>query len=121
VNTSFESNQAERVAETVKGALYVVNSLEYDYQWTWKPDPEIREDIQDQLMWSPFVDEDDVNVEVDYGVATLSGRVDTWGEREAAEDNAYQGGAKDVRNELLVAYEYYGPFYRPEPMIPRAW
>lgn len=121
VNTSFEAHQAERVAERVKGALYVVNSLDYDYEWVWKPDWEIREDVHDELQWSPFVDEQEVAVKVDDGVVYLTGRVDTWGERKAAEDNAYEGGAKDVRNQLVVTYEYYGPHYGPAPLFPRAW
>ena len=34
----------------------------------------------------------------------------TGAERQNAEENAYQGGAKDVKNELTVTYEYYGPY-----------
>jgi osmotically-inducible protein OsmY len=36
------------------------------------------------------------------GVATLTGTVDSWAERRAATDNAYEGGAVWVENELWV-------------------
>jgi osmotically-inducible protein OsmY len=110
VDTSFEKNRAERVAEGVQGVVGVVNNLEYDYQWVWKSDWEIRADVKDQLAWSPFVDADDISVFVSDGVVTLSGTVDSWSEYDDAEKNAFQGGAKDVVNNLTVNYHYYGPY-----------
>lgn len=110
VNTSFEKNHAERITEGVKGVVGVDNNLEYDYLWTWKPDWEIREDVKDQFQWSVFVDEDDINVSVDNGVVTLTGTVGSWSEKDDAAKNAYQGGAKDVKNNLVVDYRYYGPY-----------
>ncbi len=111
VNTSFEKHQAAVVAEGVKGVTEVINNITFKEEWDWKPDWEIREDIKEQLTWSLFVNEDDVNVIVEDGVATLSGSVDSWGEYNAAENNAYDGGAKDVQNNLTVLYPYYGPYY----------
>ena len=122
VNTSFEKDRAERVAEGVPGVTAVLNRLDFDYRWTWKPDWEIEADIHDQLWWSPFVDADEVDVSVKHGVATLSGTVDTWAEWDAATENAFEGGAKDVRNELAVTYQFYGP--RPlfgSPMVPHGY
>ena len=70
--------------------------------------------MNDQLYWSPFVEAGSVDVRVDGGVVILTGEVDTWGERNAAEENAWQGGAEDVRNELSVAHRIQGPIaYRP--------
>jgi osmotically-inducible protein OsmY len=111
VNTSWEKNHAESIAEGVKGVLYVFNNIDYKYSWVWKPDWEIRENIKDELFWSPFVDEDQVTVTVDNGIVTLTGTVGTYSERQSAEENAYEGGAKDVKNKLTVTYEYYGPYY----------
>jgi len=64
---------------------------------------------EDEFFWSPFVDGDDITVQMEDGVAELTGTVDTWSEREAAEENARQGGAVIVDNDLLVLYgpEYY--------------
>jgi osmotically-inducible protein OsmY len=111
VNTSWEKERAEDIAEGVKGVLYVVNNIDYEHEWTWKPDWEIREDVKSQLFWSPFVDEDEVSVTVDDGIVNLTGVVDTYSERQSAEDNAYEGGAKDVKNNLTVTYRSYGPHY----------
>jgi osmotically-inducible protein OsmY len=43
-------------------------------------------------------------VTVDDGVVTLTGTVDTWTEREAAEENALEGGALRVVNRLDVDF-----------------
>lgn len=110
VNTSFEKNRAERVTERVQGVIGVVNYLEYNHLWVWAPDWEIQEDVRSQLTWSPFVDASGINVAVNDGVVTLTGSVGTWSEREDAEKNAFQGGAKDVINSLTVDYRYYGPY-----------
>ncbi len=56
------------------------------------------------------MDSDDVAVAVDDGVVTLSGTVSSWSEFQDAEKNAFQGGAKDVVNNLAVDYRQYGPY-----------
>lgn len=48
------------------------------------------------------MDADDIYVTVDDGVSILTGTVDTWTERSAATENAYDGGAIWVDNELAV-------------------
>jgi osmotically-inducible protein OsmY len=69
---------------------------------TVKTDAAIREDIEDELFWSPFVDLDEVNVQVDDGTARLTGEVDSLGEYEAATENALEGGAHEVDNDLVI-------------------
>jgi osmotically-inducible protein OsmY len=124
----FEKAQADVDASQVYGVLDVANDITvnrkqplpyqshvdewyvYDFDWynhapghTFRPDFEIQEDIVNQLWWSPFVDAADVTVEVDDGVATLTGTVDSWSEYWAARENALEGGAVWVDNELHVA------------------
>ncbi|MFO8084630.1 MAG: BON domain-containing protein [Desulfobacterales bacterium] len=137
VDSTFEKAHADDVAARQKGVVKVNNFLTvneptvtaydpYRHDWnledfgwslrspslTGKTDWEIERDIKDELFWSPFVDSDEVNVEVEDGVAELSGTVDSWGERRAAEQNALEGGAAVVDNDLTV---HYGPeYYRPE-------
>jgi len=129
VDSFFEKTRATDVAAGVEGVLAVDNNLEvepdteYAYEYTpysWEvvttnagtvdpiEDWEILDDVNDQLFWSPFVDSDEVTVTVSDGVATLTGTVDTWSERRAAEENAYEGGALSVVNELEVDLDY-GP------------
>lgn len=110
VDTSFKKNRAERVTEGVEGVVGVVNNLDYDYQWVWARDQEIRDNVRDQLRWNPFVEADNVRLSVDDGVVTLHGTVNAWSEREEAEKNAFQGGAKDVINNLVVDHRHYGPY-----------
>jgi osmotically-inducible protein OsmY len=114
VNTSFERDRAEDIAWRVKGVIEVENQLDYEHSWTKKKDWEIRDDVRDQIFWSPYVDRADVQVRVENGIVILTGEVDSWSEWHAAEDNAYEGGAKDVRNELTLSdgfeYDYPYPF-----------
>lgn len=127
VDTYFDKAHADDVAAQFRGVQQVNNNLVvrdvewigfdpfvdewpvYEYTWydydpgtTWAADAEIREEINDELFWSPFVDSDEVFVTVDDGVATLTGTVDSWSEYDAAADNAFEGGAVWVDNELVV-------------------
>lgn len=128
VDTYFEKSHAHGVAANVNGVEAVRNQLTvagpsrpfvydpyydpwspyaydwYDYQprYSWKADDQLEKDIETQLWWSPFVDADEVTVTVENGVATLTGTVDTWAERNAARENALEGGATWVENRLKV-------------------
>jgi osmotically-inducible protein OsmY len=132
VDSTFEKAQAEDVAASIAGVTAVNNNIRvqdateivvsdpyvdqdwdlYDYDWyeypnllsTVKPDWEILEDIEDELWWSPFVDSDDIDIEVENGVATLSGEVEDLAERRFALDNALEGGAIAVIDHLNVTY-----------------
>jgi osmotically-inducible protein OsmY len=126
VDTYFEKSQAAEVTSRVKGVVAVDNYLvvddyspyyysphvddfypdrgwyPYDVRRVLKSDPELKEDIEDEFFWSPFVDADQVRVVVEDGIATLTGTVDSWPEYHAATENAYEGGARWVDNELAV-------------------
>jgi osmotically-inducible protein OsmY len=129
VDSYFEKGRADDVASRTKGVVTVRNNLTvsdggkpltyepyveedmypYNYDWydyepspTYTRDSEIETDIEDELWWSPFVDKDQVTVSVENGVAHLTGEVDTWRERDAATQNAYEGGATWVDNDLTV-------------------
>ena len=128
VDSYLEKAEAEYVASGVKGVNDVKNKLDvfyisdpityspyvypyYPFVYHWhlhvptlsdKTDVEIKFDIQDELWWSPFTDADEIDVEVVNGVATLTGKVDSWSEWQAAKENAYEGGANWVHNKLEV-------------------
>lgn len=99
-------DQAEEVAAGVHGVVDIANNLDVDYEFTEKTDQEIKEDIESQLWWSPFVDSDDISVEVRAGVATLMGSVEDWDELQAAKDNAREGGATSVISKLTIENGY---------------
>ena len=58
--------------------------------------------VESQLFWSPFVDEDEVQIAVEERTVTLTGTVDSMRESSAAEVNAMQAGALVVKNQLEV-------------------
>ena len=105
VGTEFERTRAETVAGMVKGTFDVVNNI--DVAEDARPlvsDLEIQDEIEDELFWSPFVDSDRIEVKVDDGVATLSGTVDSWSEFRTATENALEGGAVLVDNNLVIRF-----------------
>lgn len=129
VDSYFEKDRAEDVAYRTNGVTSVRNALDvssvglfihdpymHDPFWPYYADPwetrvhvepsktdaEIAEDVRDELWWSPFVDSDEVNVSVVDGVVTLNGTVDSRSEYNAARNNAFEGGAVRVINELEI-------------------
>jgi len=128
VDSNYEKNRADDVASRVAGVLDVENHIEVNLDTAYLYDPyvddvyveqddwidyerrnplqtdaELKDSIEGELFWSPFVDSDDVEVSVDDGKARLTGTVATWEESRAATENAYEGGATLVDNDLNVA------------------
>ncbi|MFW6154254.1 MAG: BON domain-containing protein [Planctomycetota bacterium] len=127
VDSYFEKRQAQDAASRVNGVTRIRNNLDvsdpgplaydpyvyddyfygepwYDYepQVTFETDAQIADEINEELRWSPFVDGNDVTVTVMDGIATLTGMVDSWREYNAATENAYEGGAVWVDNDLTI-------------------
>lgn len=128
VDSYYDRVHASDVAARAIGVTDVENhltvgydSLVYNYDYDWDPiasdfdndywtttvlaDDQIRDDIESELFWSPFVDSDDVTVTVVNGVATLTGTAEDWSEFDAATENALEGGAVRVVNKLAVGIE----------------
>jgi osmotically-inducible protein OsmY len=104
VDTPYEQSEATKAAATVNGVVDVSNYLVVTDEWEEREDWKILEDIKEELFWSPFVDSDDVGVSVADGVATLVGTVDDMDQRQAAAENAREGGARMVENNLMVSH-----------------
>ena len=130
VDTVFEKTSADDIASKIAGVLEVNNRIEverplhlvyepyvaydlYPYTHTWyrfehSPAPmdeaKLQDAVRDELWWSPFVDEEEVEISVEGGTVTLSGTVDTFAERRAAQENAFEAGAVIVDNELVVEF-----------------
>lgn len=127
VPTLFDSAEAVDIANSLEGVTKVTNRLtvtspEIAYVWVEhvfpfgpyvdkgsfvgtepaQQDKDILANIERELERSPFVDADQVHVEVHQGKATLKGTVDSWRERATATENAYEGGAIAVDNQLKV-------------------
>jgi len=130
VHSHYERAEAEDVASRTNGVLDVKNNIAvnapsifhydtsyypywnygrsylrrpiYDTPWTYTSDREVKYDIEDQLFWSPWVDRDDITVKVENGTATLTGRADSWFEYNQATDKAFEGGARQVFNNIVI-------------------
>ncbi len=130
VDSFFEQSQAYKAASRVGGVARVENHMDVrdnvrpfvsdlyadnvryeSYDWwsdyreprTMKSDAEIAAAIRDELSWSPFVLAENVEIVVQDGRATLGGTVNSVRARQAAIENAWEGGAVWVRNEIEVA------------------
>lgn len=102
VDTIYDVTQAEDLASRIPGVVDVRNNLTVHDILNTKTDDEIKEDIEDQLWWSPFVDSDAIKVEVKDEVATLTGTASSRWEYEVAAENALEGGARKVINRLRI-------------------
>lgn len=125
VDSYFEKLHAEDIASRTQGVVDVENNLTvFDsddahffnyYGWNtflppsqvevnkvFQDDEEIKREIKNQLWWSPFVNEDEIEVNVDDGTAVLKGKVETKREKMQAEINAMEGGAEKVKNKIVV-------------------
>ncbi|MEQ8768037.1 MAG: BON domain-containing protein [Planctomycetota bacterium] len=102
VDSQFEKDRAQTVMSRVQGIEEIRNRLDIAADWTWKSDAAIEMDVRDELFWSPFVDQDAIEVKVDNGEVTLRGQVEDWSEVSDAIENAYEGGARVVISHLDV-------------------
>lgn len=105
VPTHYDKRLVSRVVRHVQGVEAVTNNILVNRPVVVRSDWEIKHDIESQLFWSPFVDADEVTVSVLDGVATLTGTVDSLLELRAAEEQALEGGAWKVRNQLKLKLE----------------
>lgn len=117
VNLSAEKKEATELISVIPGVKEVENKLDVNPEVNRKiyaqdvpvitepelePDSIIKKNIENELWWSAFVDENNVNVKVEDGKAILSGTVENPLARHYAEENALEGGAFIVEDNLEV-------------------
>ena len=70
-----------------------------------KTDAEIKQDVLDELAWIPNIDETQIGVIVENGIVTLSGVVNQYAKKVAAEKAAKNVvGVKAVAEDIEVKY-----------------
>ena len=70
-----------------------------------KTDSEIKDDVLDELAWQPNIDETQIGVIVEDGVVTLSGVVNNYSKKLAAEEAVKSvEGVKAVAEDIEVIY-----------------
>jgi len=68
-----------------------------------KSDQEIQEDVLLELRWDSRIRQAEVGVEVDDGIVTLTGTVDSWAKKLAAKEAAHRvAGVRDVADDVRV-------------------
>jgi osmotically-inducible protein OsmY len=128
VDSYIEKNEAEWVTGGVNGVISINNiiAVNYPYSYYWQgsypyyewyypiPNPgsnsmvnqyddeAIKRSVENEIWWSPYVSADQVDVSVKNGEVTLSGEVDSWRELRMAVENAWEGGALSIDNELVI-------------------
>ena len=63
----------------------------------------LAERIRTQFFWSASLHNQEIEVLVENGRATLTGTVETWLDRDQAAYDAYEAGATFVDNDLLLS------------------
>jgi len=74
-----------------------------------KSDLEIQKDVIEELKWEPFLNASEIGVAVKNGVVTLSGTLDSFAKKLAAEKAAKRiTGVKAVAEDIVVKYNGTG-------------
>ncbi|GJL79320.1 MAG: hypothetical protein NPINA01_23090 [Nitrospinaceae bacterium] len=102
VSTLYEKALVEQVVSSVRGVENIDNQLSVLFSWPKKNDKKIREDIQNLISWSLFVNGENILVSVENGAADLSGKVFDWKGVHRAVEKGFQGGAKIVKTDLTL-------------------
>jgi len=110
VHALWEYDHAKEVASQVAGVREVLNEIRVSSERAYS-DTRLTKEIQAHLKWNwrTFWNHNDIQVKVRKGVATLTGDVDWWAERQEAGKVAYNTeGIWLVDNRLTVEeYGYY--------------
>ena len=84
-----------------------------------KTDAQLQQDVMNELKWEPTLDAAEIGVGVKDGVATLSGNVDSYAKKGAAEQAVKRvAGVKAVAEEIKV--KLAGTYQRSDEDIARA-
>lgn len=103
VDSAYEKERALSAASRVLGVVEVNgDALTVIERARPKTDEAIEEDIRQLLIWSPYVDAEDVTVRVRDGIATVTGTVDTSTERKEVLDNVLEAGARAAKDNMNI-------------------
>lgn len=68
-----------------------------------KTDEQIQTDVQEELKWEPYLKASQIGVAVNKGIVTLSGHVDSYSKKLAAEKAAKRvGGVKAIAEDIQI-------------------
>jgi len=101
-------DKATQIAESIKGVRSVVNEIMV--KPVFRSDEEIRGDVMDALATDPATDSYNIGVKVGGGNVTLSGKVDSYGEKRLCEE-VTKGvrGVSKVTDQIEIDYKTKRP------------
>lgn len=68
-----------------------------------KSDSQLKTDVMRELAWDIYIDEAAIGVSAHHGVVTLTGSVESWADKHAAEEAAHRvAGVLDVANDIDI-------------------
>lgn len=86
---------------------------------TYKSDEQLKQEVLRELRWDTRVNETEIGVIVHQGVVTLTGTVESYGKKLAAQDAAHRvAGVLDVANDVQV--QFPGVFAHTDAEIAQA-
>lgn len=100
----FEKYAAERAVKSISGVKGVANELEVELTSHYRlSDTDIANAAVNLLKWNAILPRDQIQVSVEQGRVTLTGNVDWWYQREAAEKAIRRlAGVKNLSNQILI-------------------
>lgn len=102
VPTLWQKKTAWEISNRIKGVLGIINELQVEPE-TRSADEQIKEDVERALARDIWVDENNVEVQVDEGKVFLSGVVEAFTEKSYAEDDAWSvPGVVDVIDDIAI-------------------
>jgi osmotically-inducible protein OsmY len=104
VNSYAEKLAAMAATRRVKGVQVITDNLEVRYPFAKTADDQIAQRACDVLDWNVLVPARAIEVTVEDGWITLSGRVDWHYERAAAEEDVRKlAGVQGVTNDIVIS------------------
>jgi osmotically-inducible protein OsmY len=102
VATMGQKLRAGNIASRMEGVLTLENQITVAARSERRTDPQIRDAIEEELFWSPYVDGERITVMVSDGEAVLKGSATGRFVAHMAVQNAFEGGARTVNTELIL-------------------
>ncbi|MCX8567230.1 MAG: Osmotically-inducible protein OsmY, contains BON domain [Glomeribacter sp. 1016415] len=104
VNNLFEKHAAERAVKSIAGVKAVANELQIELGTQHRrPDVDIANAAVNALKWSSILPSEKPQVTVENGYLTLTGKVNWWYQRDAAEKAVrWLSGVKGINNQITI-------------------